>query len=144
MPRALLSDLFSTLVPAGDSQRHAMSVAMSKALGVDPEAFVREFDAPSYERFIGAYGDLPSTLRVIAGRCGVTPTDEQVQEATNLRRTSSRKPLRAAPPATLNTLGAFKAAATATTTNSERQPPSACMSSKPPNTPPATRPGPAR
>lgn len=110
MGRALLSDLFSTLVAAGDRQRYAMNVAMSEVLGVDPEAFVREFDAASYERFIGAYGDLPSTLRVIAGRCGVTPTDEQVQEATNLRRASSRKPLRAAPAATLSTLAAFKVA----------------------------------
>ncbi|TCC47805.1 hypothetical protein E0H75_23965 [Kribbella capetownensis] len=55
-------------------------------LGVDAGAFAREFDATAYERFIGAYGDLPSTLRVIAAGCGATPTDTQVLEATNLRQ----------------------------------------------------------
>ena len=109
-PRILLSDLFSTLVPGGDAERDVVNLAMSELLGVDPDAFTREFEAASYERFIGAYGDLPNTIRVIAGRCGVTPNDDQVQQATNLRRALSRRLLEAVPPGTLNTLATFKAA----------------------------------
>jgi putative hydrolase of the HAD superfamily len=108
--KVLLSDLFSTLVPGGDASRDLVNARMGAVLGVDPAAFQSAFDASSYERFTGAYGDLPSTLRVIAERCGGTPTDEQVQEATSLRRSLAQKLLGGAPAATLETLAAFKAA----------------------------------
>ncbi|WP_432894216.1 HAD family hydrolase [Kribbella sp. CA-245084] len=108
--RALLSDLFSTLVPGGDAERDQVNARMGAALGVDSAAFQQAFDAASYERFTGAYGDLPNTLRVIAERCGGTPTDEQVQEATSLRRTLAQRLLGAAPATTLSTLAAFKRA----------------------------------
>lgn len=108
--KVLLSDLFSTLVSGGDSERDAVNARMGAVLGVDAEAFQRAFGASSYERFIGAYGDLPSTLRVIAERCGGTPTDEQVQEATGLRRALAQRLLGRVPAATLETLAAFKAA----------------------------------
>jgi putative hydrolase of the HAD superfamily len=97
MRRALLVDLFSTLVPGGDAERGMIHQEMSAVLGVDAQAFSREFAATAYERFTGAYGDLPSTLRVIARRTGVHPTDEQVREATILRRGLSRRLLNAAP-----------------------------------------------
>jgi putative hydrolase of the HAD superfamily len=108
--KVLLSDLFSTLVPGGDTERDVVNSRMGELLGVDPVEFQRAFDASSYERFIGAYGDLPTTLRVIAERCGGAPTDGQVQEATSLRRTLSQRLLAAAPATTLSTLAAFRAA----------------------------------
>jgi putative hydrolase of the HAD superfamily len=108
--RVLLTDLFSTVIPGGDAERDAVNARMGVALGVAPAAFQQAFDASSYERFIGAYGDLPNTLRVIAERCGGVPTDEQVQEATSLRRALARNLLSAAPAATLDALAAFKAA----------------------------------
>lgn len=77
--KVLLTDLFSTLVPGGDAERDVVNARMGAALGVDAAAFQKEFDASAYERFIGAFGDLPSTLRVIARRCGGAPSDEQVQ-----------------------------------------------------------------
>lgn len=108
--KVLLSDLFSTLISGGDDERDVVNARMGAVLGVDAAAFQAAFDASSYERFIGAYGDLPSTLRVIAERCGGTPTDEQVQEATGLRRALAQRLLGRAPAATLETLAAFKAA----------------------------------
>lgn len=108
--KVLLSDLFSTLVFGGDAERDAVNARMGAVLGVDGAAFQRAFDACSYERFIGAYGDLPSTLRVIAERCGGAPTDEQVEEATSLRRALAQQLLRRVPTATLDTLAAFKSA----------------------------------
>lgn len=107
--KVLLTDLFSTLISGGDSERDVVNARMGAALGVDATAFQQAFDASAHERFIGAYGDLPSTLRVIAERCGGTPTDEQVQEATNLRRALAQRLLSRAPAATLETLAAFKA-----------------------------------
>ncbi|HEY9335681.1 MAG TPA: HAD family hydrolase [Kribbella sp.] len=108
--KVLLSDLFSTLIHGGDVSRDLVNARMGTVLGVDPAAFQAAFDASSYERFTGAYGDLPNTLRVIAERCGGTPTDEQVQEATSLRRALAQRLLSTVPTATLETLAAFKAA----------------------------------
>jgi putative hydrolase of the HAD superfamily len=139
----LLTDLFSTLIPGGDVERDVMNARMGVALGVDPAAFQAAFDASSYERFIGAYGDLPNTLRVIAERCGGTPTDEQVHEATSLRRALARRLLSAAPAATLDTLKGFKAAGWRTT-NWAAPRPSACTRSVRRNTQTATLPGPDR
>ncbi|TCO28374.1 putative hydrolase of the HAD superfamily [Kribbella steppae] len=110
MRRALLVDLFSTLVPGGNAERDVIHQKMSAVLGVDAAAFSREFAATSYERFTGAYGDLPSTLRVIAQRTGADPTDEQVREATSLRRKLSRRLLNAAPAGTLSALAGLRSA----------------------------------
>ncbi|MFI7064393.1 HAD family hydrolase [Kribbella sp. NPDC050124] len=108
--KALLVDLFSTLVPAGDAERDAVHEQMSETLGVDLDAFRREFAATAYERFVGAYGDLPSTLRVIARRTGVDPSDKQVLDATALRRDLSRRLLNAAPAGTLAALEDLRSA----------------------------------
>ncbi|MEV0284624.1 HAD family hydrolase [Kribbella sp. NPDC050820] len=108
--KALLVDLFSTLVPGGDAEREVVNQAMCEVLGVDAEAFTREFAATSYERFIGAYGDLPSTLRVIARRTGADPSDKQVLDATAMRRDLSRRLLSAAPAGTLAALEALRSA----------------------------------
>lgn len=108
--KVLLTDLFSTLIPGGDAARDVVNAQMGAALGVDPRAFQRAFDASSYDRFVGAYGDLPATLRVIAERCGGTPTEAQVQQATSLRRALAQRLLSTPPPATLETLAAFKSA----------------------------------
>jgi putative hydrolase of the HAD superfamily len=108
--KVLLSDLFSTLVPGGDGERDQVNARMGAALGVDATAFQQEFDACAHDRFVGAYGDLPSTLRVVAERCGGAPSDAQLQAATELRRTLARGLLARAPRATLDTLAAFKAA----------------------------------
>ncbi|WP_427893041.1 HAD family hydrolase [Kribbella sp. GL6] len=108
--KVLLTDLFSTLIPGGDASRDKVNAQMGTILGVDPTAFQQAFDASSHERFIGAYGDLPATLRLIADRCGGTPTEAQVTKATALRRSLARRLLAAAPATTLDTLATFKAA----------------------------------
>jgi putative hydrolase of the HAD superfamily len=87
MRRAVIFDLFNTLVPGGsDGDRTAVNHEIAAVLGVDPEAFDAAFKAASYERFTGAFGDLASTMRTVAERVGGTPTDGQVDRATQLRR----------------------------------------------------------
>jgi putative hydrolase of the HAD superfamily len=106
----LLVDLFSTLIPGGHAERESVHREMAQVFGVEPAALVRAFDATVYERFTGAYGDLPSTLRVMARRAGGDPTDDQLSRATALRRKLARQLLGAAPPATLSTLAGLRSA----------------------------------
>jgi putative hydrolase of the HAD superfamily len=77
-------------------------------LGVDPDAFAQAFDATAYERFIGAYGDLPSTLRAMARRGGGDPSDDQLRRATDLRRKLARRLLGAVPAGTLAALAQLR------------------------------------
>ncbi|MFG1625874.1 HAD family hydrolase [Kribbella sp. NPDC049227] len=102
--RVLLLDLFSTLV----ADREVEDVEVARVLGVQGEAFRRELEAVVYERFTGVYGDVGNTLRVVAGRCGGAPGEEQVREATELRRGYVRRLLRAVPEGTVRTLEGLK------------------------------------
>jgi putative hydrolase of the HAD superfamily len=61
------------------------------------------------ERARGALGDLPQTLRALAGRLGAEPADDAVAEACELRVEHWRELLRPAP-ATLATLDRLRAA----------------------------------
>lgn len=102
-------DLFSTLIPGGDAERELVNREMALILGVEPDAFAGAFEATAYERFIGAYGDLPSTLREMARRSGGQPTDDQLRRATELRRSLARRLIGAAPAATLSALAKLRA-----------------------------------
>lgn len=87
MRRAVLFDLFNTLIPGGtDAHRRVVTRTMGEALGVDPDAYVLAFHACWPERFVGALGDLASTVRAVAARVGGTPTPAQVARAAELRR----------------------------------------------------------
>ena len=110
MRSVLLSDLFSTLVPGGEAERDVVHGEMARVLGVEPGAFAREFEATSRERFTGAYGDLPNTIRVITRRAGGDPTEEQVRRATKVRQGLSRRLVDAVPVGTLGALGELRSA----------------------------------
>ena len=110
MPRALILDLFSTLIPGGEAERAAVHRELAHVLGVDPDDFARAFDTTTYERFTGSYGDLPSTLRAMTVRCGGDPTDDQVRRATDLRSKLARQLLGGAPAGTLDALAQLRAA----------------------------------
>lgn len=90
-PRAVLFDLFNTLVPGGTrDERDNVSRLMAEALDVPPEplaALVREtFD----DRTRGHLGDLRDTVRWLARRLGVTPSDSAVAAAVELRLEMTR------------------------------------------------------
>lgn len=85
--RAVLFDLFNTLVPGGtDPERRAVTRAMAAELGVPPEAYADAFHDSWPARFVGALGDLAGTIRAIAERVGGSPTAGQVDRAAELRR----------------------------------------------------------
>jgi putative hydrolase of the HAD superfamily len=107
----VLFDLFNTLVPGGvHRDREVVNDQMAALLGVDPDAYNRAFFAASHERFIGAYGDLPSVVRTIAERVGGQPTDEQISRAAALRSKMTVELLAAVPDSTLSTLDKLRAA----------------------------------
>lgn len=105
MRRAVLFDLFNTLVPGGmDGLWQRVRHQMAEVLGVDPDAYLDVFTATWPERFVGGMGDLPSMIRTLAQRVGGHPTDEQVATATGLQRAMVDGLLAAVPETTLSTL----------------------------------------
>jgi putative hydrolase of the HAD superfamily len=111
MRRAVTFDLFNTLLPGGtDGDRAVVNHQMAAVLGVDAQAYEDAFVAASYERFTGAFGDLASTIRAVAGRVGGAPTDEQVEQAAALRRAMTADLVAAVPDRTLSTLDELRLA----------------------------------
>jgi putative hydrolase of the HAD superfamily len=108
--RALIIDLFSTLIPGGHAERAAVHREMARIMDVDPEALSRAFDETLYERFSGGYGDLTSTLRAMASRCGADPSDDQLRAAAELRSKLARQLLGDAPAGTLDALATLRSA----------------------------------
>jgi putative hydrolase of the HAD superfamily len=111
MRRAMIFDLFNTLVPGGSvGDRTTVNHEIAAVLGVDAVAFDEAFVALSYERFTGAFGDLAGTVRAIAGRLGGKPTDDQVERATALRRALTAELLATVPDQTISTLDELRLA----------------------------------
>ncbi|BCJ37812.1 hypothetical protein Athai_53150 [Actinocatenispora thailandica] len=98
MTRAILFDLFGTLVP-GDTgvQRDEVSRRISAVLGVDPERFAAEVQASRKDRFAGHLGDLPETMRTLAERVGGRPSPAAVDSAVRQRLALARRQLHPAP-----------------------------------------------
>jgi putative hydrolase of the HAD superfamily len=111
MRRAVIFDLFNTLLPGGtDGDRVPVDDQVAAALGVDAEAYNLAFFAASHERFIGAFGDLAGTIRAIAGMAGGATSDEQIARASALRHAMTVDMLAAVPDATLSTLDTLRLA----------------------------------
>jgi putative hydrolase of the HAD superfamily len=84
--RAVLFDLYGTLVHGGDpARRDEMTREVGRALGVDPEAMAEAMRETYDQRARGLLGDLPSTLRTLARRVGGDPDDDAVAAACELR-----------------------------------------------------------
>jgi putative hydrolase of the HAD superfamily len=92
MPRAVLFDLYNTLVPGGTAEeRTAVAAAMGTDLGVDSEIYVSLYQATYPQRILGTFGDLEATVRTLAIRAGATPTQAAVRLAATRRQTMIRK-----------------------------------------------------
>jgi putative hydrolase of the HAD superfamily len=107
--RAILFDLFNTLIASGDRRRAITVREMGATLGVEPDAFGRAYVRTWHERMMGTLGDLAETCRTIARRVGGDPTDDQVARAVELRLAFTRQTLVVAD-TTLAALAAARAA----------------------------------
>jgi len=80
--RAIVFDFFGTLTdPGAEAGRRASFTVTASALGVPAESFCREMGASFPERIVGRHGGTRATLRAIARRCGVEPTEDRLDAA---------------------------------------------------------------
>jgi putative hydrolase of the HAD superfamily len=109
MPRAVLLDLFNTIVAGGDAERDAVTATMARDLGVDPALFTRLHHETWPQRSRGTLGELESTVRNLAVRAGGAPTPSAVRLACARRIDLTRRLLWPRSP-TLAALDAIRAA----------------------------------
>ena len=85
-PRAVLLDLFNTLVPGGSqADRDCVSKQMADELGVDRDAFASLVRSTFDARTRGRLGDLRETTRWMARNLGGAPSEDSIERATALR-----------------------------------------------------------
>jgi putative hydrolase of the HAD superfamily len=90
MPRAVLFDLFNTLVSGGNATRWAVTREMGTDVGVDPDEYAKLFAELWVERMTGDLGDLPTQIRTIASRLGPEPSEAAVELAVRRRMELAR------------------------------------------------------
>jgi putative hydrolase of the HAD superfamily len=89
---AVVFDFYGTLTPGRRSaDQLAARTEQATALGIEPAALDAELTATVDARFRGAGGDLPGSLRWVADRLGVTPSDAAIRRAATLRLASERR-----------------------------------------------------
>lgn len=106
-PRFLVFDLFHTLVDGADGERDRVVGEMAVMVGVEPEALRRAYRETWDERL--KRWSVEETIRILAGRLGVDPSDEAVARAAAHRRALARRVLDRVAPTTLEALDALRA-----------------------------------
>ncbi|WP_410821014.1 HAD family hydrolase [Micromonospora sp. 050-3] len=106
MYRPVIFDLFHTLVHGADDERDRVVGEMALVVGVAPAALVAAYHATWRDRLVR--WDVEETVRILAGRLGGTPTDEQVTQAGGHRRALASRVLGTASTATLDVLDALR------------------------------------
>src|SRR6185312_16142865 len=106
MSRPVVFDLFHTLVHGADDERDRVVGEMALVVGVAPAALVAAYHASWRDRLVR--WDVEETVRILAGRLGGTPTDEQVTRAGDRRRALARRVLGTVSTATLDVLAALR------------------------------------
>ena len=107
---AVVFDMYGTLTPSWskavwDEQKRACAAP----LGIPEDDWLAALDASWGERLSGAFGSQTETFRVVAGRIGHEPTDEQLAEAVALRFAAYRTTQELRPDA-IDTLRTLRAA----------------------------------
>ena len=85
---AVIFDLYGTLVHEFPrAEFYGVVQAMATALGADPEAFRRGWDATAIGRQTGVFPDMEMNVRAICDELGIDPPSVAVVEALEVRRT---------------------------------------------------------
>jgi putative hydrolase of the HAD superfamily len=106
--RAVVFDLFNTLLSGANEERDVVVAEMAGILGVDPVALVRAYHESWPDR-LTRWG-AEETARILAERIGGSPSGDAVARATELRRDMAARILAAVPATTVATLTALRAA----------------------------------
>jgi putative hydrolase of the HAD superfamily len=84
---AVVFDFYGTLTPVSPDEAWASNAAsLAAVFGVSSAALVTVLDESFPDRITGAFGTVRQTMRVLADRLGVTLTEEQLGEASRVRR----------------------------------------------------------
>lgn len=84
---AVVFDFYGTLTPVSPDEAWASNAAtLAAAFGVPPAALVAVLDESFPERMTGELGSVRQTMRALADRLAVTLTDEQLDDASRIRR----------------------------------------------------------
>jgi putative hydrolase of the HAD superfamily len=84
---AVVFDFYGTLTPISpDSVWEDQTARLAAVLGARPEAVRTALNQTFGDRMTGATGHVRQTIQIIAERVGVHPTDEQLDEASAVRR----------------------------------------------------------
>ncbi|MBY8874372.1 HAD-IA family hydrolase [Micromonospora sp. PLK6-60] len=106
MSRPVIFDLFHTLIHGADEERDRVVGEMAVMVGVAPAALVAAYHATWRDRLVR--WDVEETVRILAGRLGGAPTDDQVTRAGEHRRALGRRVLDSVSAATLGILDALR------------------------------------
>ncbi len=107
---AVIFDFYGTLTPVSPSEAWASNAArLAGVLGVPVPALVRVLDESFPERISGALGDVRQTMAAIAARLGVRLTGEQLDRASQTRR-SVQEAMFSLRPEALGVIGMLRAA----------------------------------
>ncbi len=105
---AVVFDFYGTLTPVSPSEAWASNAArLAAVFGVTPAALVHELDETFPERISGSLGDVRQTMQAIADRLGLRLSDEQLSEASRIRRTV-QEAMFALRPEALGVIGALR------------------------------------
>jgi putative hydrolase of the HAD superfamily len=84
---AVVFDFYGTLTPVSPDEAWASNAAsLAAAFGVPTAALVAALDESFPERITGQLGTVRQTMRTLADRLGVALTDDQLDEASRVRR----------------------------------------------------------
>jgi putative hydrolase of the HAD superfamily len=107
VPRPVIFDLFHTLIRGADAERDRVVGEMALMVGVPPAGLVAAYHATWRDRI--TRWDVAETVRLLAGRLGGTPSEEQVGRAAAHRRALAVRLLGSVRAETLAVLDALRA-----------------------------------
>ncbi|MEV4709164.1 HAD-IA family hydrolase [Actinoplanes sp. NPDC049316] len=107
MARPVIFDLYHTLIHGADEERDRVVAEMAPMVGVAPDALVEAYHRSWRDRIVR--WSVEDTIRILSGRLGAHPTDEQVARAAEHRRALVRRILDTVPATTLRTLDSLRA-----------------------------------
>ncbi len=91
---AVIFDLFGTLIDNMPFEAFNQALAtMARILGLPAEEMQRMWNVTWPQRSLGQLPDTASAIRYICTQLGVSPADEQIQQATEIRLQFSRRSL---------------------------------------------------
>lgn len=107
MPRPVIFDLFNTLIHGADDERDRAVGEMAVMVEVAPGALVAAYHDSWPDRLVR--WDVEETIRILAGRLGGSPSEEQVARAGQHRRAFARPVLDSVSAVTLDVLDLLRA-----------------------------------